>query len=81
MGNTDNNDKLIHIIERETRLLRNSDLGTGVKFPSVDDVTHFMTAVWNTVFYESSCHYHCTGAEVTEGLFRSIQDCIICLIS
>lgn len=68
MGNTDNNDKLIHIIERETRLLRNSDLGTSVKFPSVDDVTNFMTAVWNTVFYDGSCHYHCTGAEVTEAL-------------
>ena len=68
MESIDNNDKLIRIIEMETRLLRNSDLGTGVTFPSVDDVTRFMSVVWNTVFYEGSCHYHCTGAEVTEGL-------------
>ena len=63
-----NNDRLLKIIEKETRLLHNTDGGIGSSLPAVADVQALMQAIWDTIFFEGSCHHHCTGAEITQGL-------------
>lgn len=63
-----NNNRLISIIEKETRLLYASDGGIGSALPAVADVKALMQAIWDTVFFEGACHRHCTGAEITQGL-------------
>ncbi|MBD5304863.1 MAG: serine acetyltransferase [Bacteroides sp.] len=63
-----NNDRLLKIIEKETLLLHNTDGGIGSSLPAVADVQALMQAIWDTIFFEGSCHHHCTGAEITQGL-------------
>ncbi|MDE7181158.1 MAG: serine acetyltransferase [Muribaculaceae bacterium] len=63
-----NNDRLIRIIENEARLLYTSDGGIASTIPPIADLKALMQAIWETIFYESSCHNNCTGAELTESL-------------
>lgn len=63
-----NNERLIRIVENETKLLHNTDGDIGPGLPAIADVKALMQAIWDTIFYEGACHRHCTGAEITQNL-------------